>query len=153
MKETILPLRKPRNRTRLLSLIRKNPRLPLGLCTCNNKTCKLCALYIKRCTSFETTNNALGSITSHITCQSKTVICFLKCTCCPVDMRSRMNNQITSCRFWGSTDKFDNHVLYCIRNQKRTVFFSNTNVYETNRQTEFTILWKAPSLIFSINHN
>ena len=124
----------------VISLIRKNPRLPLGLCTCNNKTCKLCALYIKQCTSFETPNNALGSSTSHITCQSKTVICFLKSTCCPVDMRSGMNNQITSCRFGGSTDKFDNHVLYYIRNQKRTFFFSNTNVYETNRQTESTIL-------------
>ena len=119
-------------RTRLLSLNRKNPWLPQGLCTCNNKTCKLCALYIKLCTSFKIPNDALGSITCHITCQSKTVIYFLKCTFYShgttyigksVYLRSRKNNHITSRRLGGSTGKFDNHVFYCMQNQKKNCFF------------------------------
>ena len=67
-----------------------------------------------------------------VTCESKNVIYFLKCTRYnysttyigkTVDLRSRMNNHITSCRLGRSTDKFDNHVFYCMQNQKQKPFF------------------------------
>ena len=44
---TVLSLKQPPNLLRLLSINRKNPRLPQGLFNCNNKNCKLRALYIK----------------------------------------------------------------------------------------------------------
>ena len=65
-------------------------------------------------------------------CQSKNVIYFLKCSSDnysttyigkTVDLRSRMNNHITSCRLGGLTQKFDSHVFYCMQNQKQELFF------------------------------
>ena len=85
---------------------------------------------MKPCVSFKTSNNVIWYIRSRITCQSKNIY-FLKCTTCnysttyigkSVDLRSRMNNHITSCRLGGSTDKFDNHVFCCMQNQKQEPF-------------------------------
>ena len=130
--QTVLSLKQPPNLLRLLSINRRNPRLPQGLINYSNKNYKLCALYIKPCASFKTSNNVIWYFRSHIICESKNVIYFLKCTSCnysttyigkTADLRSRMNNRITSCRLEGSTDKFDNHVFYCIQNQKQEPFF------------------------------
>ena len=96
----------------------------------------------KPCANLKTSNNVIWYIRSHITRQSKNVIYFLKRTSYnysitfigkTVDLLSRMNNYITSCRLGGSTDKFDNHGFYCMQNQKQEPFFSNTNVYEISR--------------------
>ena len=85
---------------------------------------------MKPCVSFKTSNNVIWYIRSRITCQSKNIY-FLKCTTCnysttyigkSVDLRSRMNNHITSCSLGGSTDKFDNHVFCCMQNQKQEPF-------------------------------
>ena len=106
-------------------------------------------LYIKPCTSFKTANNVIWYTRSQITCQSKNVIYFLKFSSCNrgttyigkiLDLHSRMNNHITISRVGGSTDKFDNHTFFCMRNQRNESFFSNTNVYETSRRAKFTIL-------------
>ena len=78
-KHKVLSLKQPSNLLRLFLIDRKNPWLPQGLFHCNNKNCKLCALCIKSCTSFKTSNNVIWYIRSHITCQSKNVIYFLKC--------------------------------------------------------------------------
>ena len=129
--QTVLSLKQPSNLLRLLSINRRNLRLPEGLFNCNNKNCKLRVLYIKPCASFKTSNNIISYIWSHITCQSKNFIYFLKCTSCnycttyigkTVDLRSRMINHITSCSLGGSTDKFENHVFY-MQFQKRESFF------------------------------
>ena len=61
----------------------KNPRLPQCLFNCNNKKCKLCALYIKPCASSKTSKNVIWYIRSPITCKSKNVIYFLKCSTIP----------------------------------------------------------------------
>ena len=66
----------------ILRLLSRNPRLSQCLFNCNNKNCKLCVLYIKPCANFKTSNNVIWYIRSHITCQSKNVIFFLKCTSC-----------------------------------------------------------------------
>ena len=141
--------KQPPNLLRLLSINIKNPRLLQALFNCENKNCKLCALYIKPCASFKTSNNVIWYIRSHITCHSKNVIYFLKCTSCnysttyigkTVGLRSRVNNHISSCRLGGSRGKFHNHVFYWMQNQKQEPFFSNTNVHEISRQAEFTIL-------------
>ena len=54
--QTVLSLKQPPNLLRLLSINRKNSRLPQGLFNCNNKNC---ALYIKPCASFKTLNNVI----------------------------------------------------------------------------------------------
>ena len=106
-------------------------------------------LYIKPCTSFKTSNNVIWYIRSHITCQSKNVIYFLKFSSCnygttyigkTLDLHSRMNNHITISQVGGSTDKFDNHTFFCLRNQRNESFFSSTKVCETSRRAKFTIL-------------
>ena len=74
--QTVLSLKQPPNLLRLLSKNRKKSWLPQRLFNCNNKNCKLCALYIKPCASFKTSNNVIWYIRSHITCQSKNVIYF-----------------------------------------------------------------------------
>ena len=126
--QAVLSLKQPPNLLRLLSKKKQkqtNPRLPQDLFNCNYKNCQLRVLYIKLCTSFKTSNNVIWCIRGHISCQSKNVIYFLKCSSCnysttyigkAVDLRSRMNNHITSCRFGGSTDKFDNYVFYYMQN-------------------------------------
>ena len=58
--QTVLSLKQPPNLLRLLSV--KTRRLPQGLFNCNNKNCKLCALYIKPCASFKTSNNVIWYI-------------------------------------------------------------------------------------------
>ena len=82
-------------------------------------------------------------------CQNKNVIYFLKCSSGnysttyigkTVDLRSRMNNHITSCRLGGLTEKFDKpRILLDAEPEARTVF-SYTYVYEIKRRAEFTIL-------------
>ena len=69
-KQTVLSLKQPPNLLRLPSINRKNPLLPQGLFDCNNRNCKLCALHIKPCASFKTSNNVIWYIRSHIISQS-----------------------------------------------------------------------------------
>ena len=61
-------------------------------------------------------------VNSHITCQSKFVIYFLKCLSCNEKetysgqtnhIRNRTNNHISDCRTGRTTDKFDLHVHKC----------------------------------------
>ena len=72
----------------------------------------------------------------------KNVTYFLKCSSCnystkyiskTVDLHSRMNNHITSCRLGGSMDK-------SCRTRNKNHFFTNTYVYEISQRGEFTIL-------------
>ena len=148
--QTVLSLKQSPNLLILLSISRKKPRLPQGLFNCNNKNCELCALYIKQCASCKTSDNVIWYIRSYITCQSKNVIYFLKCTSCnysttyigkTVDLRSRMNNHITSCRLGGSTDKFDNHVFYCMQNQKQEPFFGILTFMKLADEQNFVNIW------------
>ena len=57
--QTVLSLKQSPNLLRLLSINRKKSRLRQGLFNCNNKNCKLCALYIKPCASFKTSNDII----------------------------------------------------------------------------------------------
>ena len=72
--QMVLSLKQPPNLLKLLSINRKNPRLPKDLFNCNNKNCKLSALYVKPYASFKTSNNVIWYIRSHITYQSNNVI-------------------------------------------------------------------------------
>ena len=45
-----------------------------GQFKCQNKLCKLCALYIKECKSFITANGYNWIIKNHITCNSKNIL-------------------------------------------------------------------------------
>ena len=68
----------PLNLLRLVSINRKNPRLPQGLFNYSNKNWKLCALIIEPCASFETSNNVMRYIRSHIICQSENASTYSK---------------------------------------------------------------------------
>ena len=76
--QIVLSLRQPLNLLRLVSINRKNPRLPQGLFNYSNKNWKLCALIIEPCASFETSNNVMRYIRSHIICQSENASTYSK---------------------------------------------------------------------------
>ena len=96
-----------------------------GLFKCKHKGCKLCKLYIQECKRFTTHNGFEWEIRSHITCNSKNVLYYLKCMKCKIwikqekytgktkVLRDRMNNHISDCRLGGSSDLFDQHVFEC----------------------------------------
>ena len=116
---------------RLLPLNGKNPQLPQGLFTCNNKNCKLCMLYIKPWTNFKTSNNINWYIRSHIACQNKVFSYYLKCNKCnytmthfwkTVDSYSCLNNHITSCRLGGFMDEADSHIFFVCRSRNKNRF-------------------------------
>ena len=89
---------------------------------CSDIRCKFCRLYIQDGDSFITANGYTWKIKCHITCHSKNVLYYLKCSSCKGnitytgktdDLRLRMDNHITGCRHGNSTDVFDNHVHAC----------------------------------------
>ena len=105
---------------------------------CKDKRCNLCYRgYIQQCTSFVTSNNTTWNIKSHINCESKNVLYFLKCNMCKTTIketntgktltrfRERLNNHISDCRTGRTTDIFDIHVHNCgtINNCLREPFF------------------------------
>ena len=55
--QTVWSLKQPSNLLRLFS--KENLLLLQGLFNCNNKNCNLCALYLKPCASFKTSNNVI----------------------------------------------------------------------------------------------
>ena len=97
-----------------------------GTFHCTNQTCEICRLqYLQKCKSFVTSNGTEWKIKSHVTCQSKNVVYFLKCKSCMIEtklgktdnLRKRTNNHRSCCRNGGSSDIFDNHVYRCSRSQ------------------------------------
>ena len=97
---------------------------PNGLHRCPDVRCKLCRLYIQECTSFVTSKGTTWEIRSHVTCNSKNALYYLKCPWCnatkietytgrAVILRGRMNTHISCCKLGNGTDKFDKHVYEC----------------------------------------
>ena len=91
-----------------------------GLFRCTSNSCLLCKQgYIQQCSSFVTSNGVDWQIRCRITCNSKNVIYFLKCTSCNVttytgktnDFRKRMNGHKSSSTLVTSSDVFDDHYL------------------------------------------
>jgi hypothetical protein len=99
-----------------------------GIKLCGRSICKLCALYLQECNSFETANGTIWKIKSAITCQSKNVIYFQLCMFClkesnigkTDDLRYRSNNHMSSCRLGNGSDLFDSHVYECARKHHQT---------------------------------
>ena len=129
----VMALKQPPNLLRLLtnSKFISSPLSPKenGLFKCSDKRCKLCRLYIQECDSFMTSKGIKWNIKSHITCNSDNILYYLTCVTCnddttytgkTVNLRDRMNNHITGCRWGNSTDKFDNHVYRCLKEQKKS---------------------------------
>ena len=142
-KRVVLALKQPPNLIRQLTNAKfdsqNTSRKERGLYKCGRSNCKICNLYIIECTAFETASGTLWEIPTYITCQSKKVIYFQKCSTCnvvsnigkTVDFRSRMNNHISACRLGGSTDIFDNHVHACNK-EKQEPFFQLRVLMELN---------------------
>ena len=103
---------------------------PKGIFKCNDKKCKICNLYMIECKSFKVADNETWEVPTHITCQSTKVLYFQICTGCDHEsnvgktnnLRYRINNHISSCRLGTSTDKFDNHVYHCKRDNNEPYF-------------------------------
>ena len=126
--QVILSLKQPPNLLRQLSNSKFTSGNQVyhenGIFRCNDKRCKLCALYIKPCKSFTTANGYEWVIRSHITCQNKNVIYFLKCLACKGktsytgrtnNERNRMNCHISECRSGITSDIFDRHCHKCMK--------------------------------------
>ena len=97
-----------------------------GTFHCTDQRCEICTFsYLQKCNSFFTSNGTEWRIKGHITCNSKNVIYFLKCSFCMHEtklgktdnLRKRTNNHRTGCRDGKGTDIFDNHVYSCSRSQ------------------------------------
>ena len=92
-----------------------------GLFKCMGGRCELCRLnYIQQCESFTTSNGVIWNIKSHINCNSKNVVYFLKCTTCEEtytgqtnNLRLRMNGHKSGARLGTNSDIFDKHVFKC----------------------------------------
>ena len=102
----------------------KNLLQPGIFAECTDPRCKICSLgYIQTCSSFETSNGTIWQIKSHINCNTKKVLYYLKCNMCngattytgltKTKLRARTNNHITCCRKGTGSDIFDRHVFKC----------------------------------------
>ena len=128
----VMGYKQPKNLLKLLtrtkfgiddSRINNNNCTPGIFANCTDKRCNLCKSYIKQCSSFETGNGVVWNIKSHINCNSKFVIYYLKCKMChgkvtyteitETKLRIRTNNHISSCRHGTGTNMFDLHVFNC----------------------------------------
>ena len=130
--KTVVSLKLPAKLLRILLINRKNRRFSQGLCNWNNKNCKLCALYIKSCASFNTSYNFIWYIRSDTPCESKNTIYILKYTGYNyratyigkvIRLGSHIHHHITSSRLGDFTGKIDNRVYFCMQNQKQEQFF------------------------------
>ena len=96
---------------------------PPGIHLCDNSKCKLCAMYLQRCSSFTTSNGTVWRVKCHANCHSLNVLYLTICNFCNTtsktgitdNFRDRTNNHITGCRWGSSSDDFDNHVFSCSR--------------------------------------
>ena len=100
-----------------------------GIFKCSNKMCKICKLYLQECSSFFIANNFEWQIKSHITCNSKNLLYYLKCSIChgkctytgkTNNLRKRTNNHISCCRLGTGTNIFDKYVYTCREGVKVT---------------------------------
>ena len=123
-------IRQPKNILRLITSTNSNNKdtqnvieEPGIYAECTDPRCQICSQkYIKECSSFTTANDKIWEIRSHINCNSRNVIYYLKCNMCKqvsktgktdTSLRTRMNNHISSCRTGRTTDVFDLHVHEC----------------------------------------
>ena len=89
---------------------------------CKDSRRNLCASYIQECSSLITSNGYIWKIRCHINCHSINFLYILSCNSCNgnttctgkiVNIRHRMNNHITACRYGTSTNKIDKRVFKC----------------------------------------
>ena len=126
--QIILSLKQPANLLRQLSKSQFESITPgkteNGIFRCSDKRCKLCRLYIKPCKSFNTINGFEWVVRSHITCQSKNILYYLKCLACngrttytgkSNNTRNRMNCHISESKSGNTSDRFDTHVHKCMQ--------------------------------------
>ena len=93
--------------------------------------------------SFFTANNFEWQIKSHITCNSKNVLYYLKCMICygkctytgkTNNLRKRTNNHISCCRLGTGTNIFDKHVYKCSEGVKVTEPYFELYAFITVRE-------------------
>ena len=105
--------------------VEKNRARNPGIITCTRSNCKICRVYLQKCTSFTTSNGTEWQIKCEITCRSKNVVYYQVCNFCNVeayigktdDLKERTNNHISCTRHRAGTGVFDHHVHDCAKNQ------------------------------------
>ena len=125
--------KQPKNLLQLLSNSRfitaetfHDQQKPKGIFHCDHGGCKICKLYLQKCTSFLTSNGSTWDVKCYADCHSKNVLYFLICNVCNSesysgktdDMRGRTNDHISKIRKCNSTNKFDIHVYNCAKKKK-----------------------------------
>ena len=136
-KQVVQAMRQPNNILRQLTSAkfdsRKTDVKPAGTFKCNDKKCKICALYLQECKKVMGHNGLEWEIPSYITCNSRMVIYFLTCLGCDVYskvgktncLRPRTNNHISESLSGITTDTFDRHVFNCKKDHLEPTFKLN----------------------------
>ena len=97
-----------------------------GTFRCKSSKCEICSFgYLQEGSSFITSNGTVWDIKCQISCHSRNVIYFLKCSSCHKEtklgktdnLRDRTNNHRSGCREGKTSDIFDNHVFACHRSK------------------------------------
>ena len=122
----------PRNLSGLLTnsafiteSITNRPRHDAGIFHCSHGGCKICKMYLQKCSSFVTSNNSVWKVKCYASCNSKNVLYLLVCNFCNTTsktgktdvFRARTNNHISGCKGGAASDEFDTHVYNCSRNR------------------------------------
>ena len=136
-KNIVQAVRQPNNILRQLTSAKFDDKFtkskPAGTFKCQDKSCKICRLYLQECRKVTGQNGIEWIIPSHITCHSQMVIYFLTCLGCGVYskvgktncLRPRTNNHISECISGVTSDRFDRHVYNCKKDHIQPVFILN----------------------------
>ena len=130
--------RQPKNLLRLLSTAKfstsesRNPTENF-ISKCRDSRCNICKMYMQFVDEFPTATGKMWKIKSPMSCNSKNknVIYYLKCNRCDqttyigktINIRSRTNQHISSCRTGKGTDIFDQHVFSCNTKPHKEPYF------------------------------
>ena len=120
----------------ITSINRDNEKV--GVFHCKHGGCKICKLYLQTGTTIPMSNGETWNVKCYADCNSWNVLYFLVCNGCLIesyigktdDTRYRTNNHISGCRLGHSTNKFDNHVHQCIKD--------NGNQHGKHQGTDFS---------------
>ena len=135
-KRVIQALRQPPNILRQLTSAKftrstnPTPKQPNGIFACLDSRCKLHRLYLMQCSEFTLENGTIWKVPTHITCNSKMVIYFLKCNGCDNftylgktnNLRYRTNGHISCGKSGKSTNRADKHFYQCKRDHLDPLF-------------------------------
>ena len=135
-KKVIQALRQPPNILRQVTSAKYTrctnpiPIQPNGVFACLDPRCKIHNLYLVQCSTFTLANGTIWKVPTHITCNSKKVIYFLKCNTCDWFsylgktniLRKRTNNHISCGKSGKGKNRADKHFFVCNKDHQEPLF-------------------------------